>query len=73
MAKFLHGLKDVYNAEKQLVKAFPKMAKVVQGLLVSVARGPHYSRRGCTLGGNNLPAVLPSPRGFPDSSDTRSS
>src|SRR5436190_19659207 len=24
---FLHGLKDVYNAEKQLVKALPKMAK----------------------------------------------
>lgn len=24
---FLHGLKDIYNAEKQLVKALPKMAK----------------------------------------------
>lgn len=24
---FVHGLKDIYNAEKQLVKALPKMAK----------------------------------------------
>jgi ferritin-like metal-binding protein YciE len=24
---FTHGLKDIYNAEKQLVKALPKMAK----------------------------------------------
>ena len=35
---FIHGLKDIYNAEKQLVKALPKLAKAASADRMSIWR-----------------------------------
>jgi ferritin-like metal-binding protein YciE len=38
---FLHGLEDVYFAEKQIVKALPKMAKAVKSKELKQAMETH--------------------------------
>lgn len=41
---FLHGLKDIYNAEKQLVKALPKMAKAASSEMLRAGFEEHLQQ-----------------------------